>query len=192
VPEARHHRIEKWVGVLDVRDLGVGLIKRLFDSGRVRSIPDLYTLTVDELASLDRMGETSAAKVLKSLRSRSEVSLEQFVAGFDIEGIGETMVEKLVGAGYATLDSLLAAGEDEIAGVYQFGETMARALRLGLDRFAPRWRPARLGRRQDTPPGRQRPPRRVSFCFTGELASMKRPEAEARVKPSAARRSPRS
>ncbi len=182
-PKLAHHRIEKWVGVLDVRDLGVGLIKRLFDSGRVRSIPDLYTLTVDELASLDRMGETSAAKVLKSLRSRSEVSLEQFVAGFDIEGIGETMVEKLVGAGYATLDSLLAAGEDEIAGVYQFGETMARALRLGLDRVRPEMEALLAsGAVRIRPPVSSGPLAGVSFCFTGELASMKRPEAEARVK----------
>ena len=71
-PKLIHHRLEKWISVLDVRDFGVNLIKRLFDSGRVRSIPDLYTLTAEELSSLDRMGDLSAAKVIKSLRSKKK------------------------------------------------------------------------------------------------------------------------
>jgi DNA ligase (NAD+) len=182
-PKLIHHRLEKWITVLDVRDFGVLLIKRLFDSGRVRSIPDLYTLTEAELASLDRMGETSAAKVLKSLRSRSSVSLSAFVAGFDIEGIGETMVDKLVDAGFTTLDALFAADEAALASVFQFGEIMARTLKSGLSRVEGEMRALLasgvIAIEEKRPGGALEG---VSFCFTGELTSMKRGEAESRVK----------
>lgn len=182
-PKLIHHRLEKWISVLDVRDFGTMLIKRLFDSGRVRSIPDLYTLTVEELSAVDRMGDLSAAKVLKSLRSKNTVTLPAFVAGFDIEGIGETMVEKLVAAGLDTLDKLLASSESDFASVYQFGDIMAHTLKTGLESLACEMR-ALLdsGAVRISAPVAGGLLSGKSFCFTGELSSMKRPEAEARVK----------
>jgi len=182
-PKLIHHRLEKWISVLDVRDFGVNLIKRLFEGGRVRSVPDLYTLTEDELSSLDRMGTLSAAKVLKSLRAKRTVSLPSFVAGFDIEGIGETMVEKLVCAGYDTLDKLMAASEEDFAGVYQFGEIMAHALKLGLDTLQGEMKSLlESGSVEILPPLAGGILSGISFCFTGELLSMKRGEAEGRIK----------
>lgn len=182
-PKLIHHRIEKWISVLDVRDFGVNLIKRLFESGRVRSIPDLYTLTAGELASLDRMGDLSAAKVVRSLRAKKEVSLPQFVAGFDIEGIGETMVEKLVAAGFDTIEKLFRASEDDFSNVYQFGAIMAHALKSGLEGLKPEMEALLAsGTVSITAPVAGGILEGLSFCFTGELASMKRPEAESRVK----------
>jgi DNA ligase (NAD+) len=182
-PKLIHHRLEKWIGVLDVRDFGATLIKRLYESGRVRSIPDLYTLTLAELSALNRMGDLSAAKVLKSLRSKSEVSLAEFVAGFDIEGIGETMVEKLVAAGYDTLDKLFVADESAIAGVYQFGGIMAKSLKDGLAAVRSEMESLLAsGSVKIKAPVSGGALAGASFCFTGELDSMKRPEAEARVK----------
>jgi len=182
-PKLIHHRLEKWISVLDVRDLGVNLIKRLFDGGRVRSIPDLYTLTADELSSLDRMGDLSAAKVLKSLKAKKTISLSAFIAGFDIEGIGETMVEKLVAAGFDTLDKLLAASENDFSLVYQFGEIMAHTLKVGLDTLQGEMRTLLgSGAIEILPPLSGGILSGITFCFTGELETMKRSAAEERIK----------
>lgn len=182
-PKRIHHRLEKWISVLDIRDFGTGLIRRLFDSSRVRSIPDLYTLTEEELSSLDRMGELSAAKVLKSLRSRPEVSLPAFIAGFDIEGIGEAMVEKLVEAGLDTIDKLFSASAEDFSRVRQFGPIMAKdffeglaSVRLEMERLL------ESGAVRILPPLAGGILSGLSFCFTGELSSMKRPQAEQKVK----------
>ncbi len=182
-PKRSHHRLEKWISTLDVRDFGIQLIERLFKSGRVRTVADLYTLTVEELADMERMGETSARKVLRSLHSRKTISLSAFVAGFDIEGIGETLIDKLVEAGYDTLDALLAASSDDFASVYQFGPILAKTLRDGLDLLREEMRALiDTGLIEILPPETGGVLAGKSFCFTGELVTMKRSEAEALVK----------
>ncbi|MDR2553282.1 MAG: NAD-dependent DNA ligase LigA [Treponema sp.] len=184
-PKRLHHRLEKWVSVLDIRELGEKLLRQLFDSGRVRNISDLYTLTVEELASCERMGEQSAAKVIRHLRSRRELPLQVFTAGLDLEGVGELIMERAVSAGYDTLEKLASAGAADLAGIWGIGnitaETIVRGmgelkeeighiLAAGIISIAP-------------PPGKdEQPLRGFSFCFTGELKTMKRSAAEEQVK----------
>ena len=154
--------------------------------GRVNSITDLYTLTVEELAAIDRMGKLSAEKVYKALHSKKEISLTKFIAGFDIEGIGETMVEKLEEAGFDDLNKLLAASEADFANVYQFGQVLSRTLVTNLsilkdemtgliDRGYIKIKPPLTSEEGAVLKG-------LSFCFTGELNTMKRAQAEALVK----------
>ncbi len=185
-PKLIHHRIEKWISVLDIRDFGITLIKRLFDMGRIKSIPDLYTLTVEELSQLDRMGGLSAAKVYNALHSKTEISLTQFIAGFDIDGIGEVMMEKLEQAGFDTLEKLLNACEKDFEDVYQFGSVLSATLISGLKALKPEMlKLLEMGYikiKTSKQSAGSLPLKGVSFCFTGELHTMKRAEAESRVK----------
>lgn len=151
-------------------------------------IPDLYTLTMDELISFERMGEKSAQKILRNIKGRNEVSLSQFIAGFDIEGIGLLMADKLVEAGYDTLDKILAASPADFEKIEGFAEITAKALYEGLhlvekdmrelvDRGYVRIKPPLRRIQRGTNPIAGK-----SFCFTGELRSMKRSDAEKLVR----------
>ena len=184
-PKLIHHRIEKWIDTLDIQDFGTTLIKRLFDTQRIRSVSDLYTLTVEELAAFERMGQKSAEKVYRALHAKREIPLPVFVAGFDIEGIGRTMMEKLVDAGFDTLEKLLVASEEDFAAVYQFGSVLAHTLTAGLREVKDEMlRLTGLGIIVIQPPVSAQenlPLAGKSFCFTGELNSLKRKEAEAMV-----------
>ncbi len=184
-PKRLHHRIEKWIAVLDVREFGDKLLRRLYESGRLARIADLYTLETDELAEMDRMGELSAAKVIRHLKTPRVLPLAAFVAGFDLEGVGETIMEKVVGAGFDTLEKLRNATVEEFAAVHGLGEITARTIADGLAETASDMDATlRAGVVSIAPPpsAEETPLRGLSFCFTGELASMKRGEAEARVK----------
>jgi DNA ligase (NAD+) len=184
-PKRLLHRLRKWVSVLDIRELGEKLLRQLFDKNRVRRLPDLYTLTPAELAEFDRMGELSASKVVRHIKTRRELSLAAFVAGFDFEGVGETIMEKVAAAGFDTLETLRAAPVDKLAGVYGLGEITARTIVEGLVETAGEMDGVLAGGIISIapPPVPETPGRRgFSFCFTGELTAMKRSEAEERVK----------
>ena len=187
-PGKAYHRLEKWLSVIDIKDIGSTLLKRLFEAKRVVRIPDLYTLTMNDLISFERIGRKSAQKILRNIRERNEVSLSQFIAGFDIEGIGLLMAEKLIEAGHDTLDKILAASPADFEKIAGFAEISAKTLYEGLrlveedmrklvDSGYVRIRPP-LPKTQRT----ANPVSGNSFCFTGELRSMKRSEAEKLVR----------
>jgi DNA ligase (NAD+) len=183
-PKRLLHRLEKWVTVLDIRELGEKLIHQIFRKGRVRHIAELYTLEAAELAEYERMGEISAAKVIRHINAKRELSLSAFVAGFEFEGVGETIMEKVVAAGFDTLDKLRNAPVEDIAAIYGLGEITARLIVDGLKSAAAEMDDvlaAGISIRAPLPADSS-PLRGISFCFTGELASMKRPQAEEMVK----------
>jgi DNA ligase (NAD+) len=178
-----HHRIEKWASVLDIRDLGVKLIEQLYVKNKVRNVSELYTLTQEELESFERMGEKAAAKVLRHIRTPRALSLAAFVAGYDFEGVGELVMEKVVSGGFNTLEKLRAATVAELSAVYGLGEITAKTIVDGLAEA--REDMDRLlagGVISIAPPAGDQPLQGYSFCFTGELASMKRSAAEEKVK----------
>jgi DNA ligase (NAD+) len=184
-PKRLLHRLEKWVSVLDIRELGEKLIRQLFDKERVRHIAELYTLEAGELEDYERMGELSAAKVIRHIRSPRQLSLAAFVAGFDFEGVGETIMEKVAAAGFNTLEKLRAAPVEDLAAVYGLGEITARTIVEGLAETAAEMDAVlAAGVISVAPPpaGAALALQGLSFCFTGELASMKRGEAEEKIR----------
>ena len=178
-PKKLQHRLEKWLSVLDVKDFGAVIVGKLLSSGRVRSIPELYSLDAAELAQYEGMGEKSARKILRNLASRNEVSLARFIAGFDIEGIGELNAEKAVAAGFDSLDKLRDASPEALAAVDGLGDITAGTILQGLATLGPEMDALLVsGAVKISPPTVAGPLAGKSFCFTGELSTIKRPEAE--------------
>ena len=184
------HQLLKFQQVVDIRDLGETLITQLFKDGRLKSISDIYSLQVEELVPYFLNEESQEAekrslgaeKVYKSIQAHKTMSLPVFLAGFDIEGFGETLAEKLVSAGYNTLDKLLNATQDQIADVYGFADIMAHNIVEGLAENAAEMRTLvqdGIIKIESTAGGKLEG---KSFCFTGELVTMKRQDAELLVK----------
>ncbi len=181
----------KWVNVVDIRDLGEKLIRALFQDGVLRSVSDIYTLTEEKLSpyflgeeSLSREKQSlGAKKVVQSIQAHRRVSLERFIAGFDIEGIGETVVEKLTEAGYGSLEKILALTPEQAASVYGFADIMAKTLVEGLAENRDEMQAlVGSGTISLLEKDATLPLTGMSFCFTGELRTMKRTDAQNLVK----------
>ncbi|AEJ19624.1 NAD-dependent DNA ligase LigA [Gracilinema caldarium] len=184
-PKRIHHRIEKWISVLDIREFGDKLLQRLYESGRLTRIADLYSLTEAELSAMDRMGDLSAKKVIRHLMTPRTLSLTTFIAGFDFDGVGELIMERVISAGYNTMEKLRSATVEDLSQIYGLGEITARTIVEGLTET-----------RDDmdavlatgiisiaSPPLEESQVLKgYSFCFTGELRTMKRSEAEEKIK----------
>ena len=178
------HRIEKWVNVLDLKEVGKLLLKRLFDDEKVCSIKDLYTITPETLSSMERMGEISGQKVYASIHAKKEVSLSEFIAGFDIEDVGILMAEKIVLAGFNTIEKLFSASVEDISNIDGWAEKSASSFVEGL-KFVKAEMEELLSSSYISIEAMERKEGRLqnlSFCFTGELEKMSRKEAEKLVK----------
>ena len=184
-PKRFHQRLEKWVSILDIRELGDKLLRQLYESGRVKNISDLYTLTAKELSEFERMGEISAAKVIRHIKTQRQLPLQKFTAGLNMEGVGELIMERAVLAGYDTLEKLKKATVSDLSKIWGIGDITASVIVQGITELS--------GEIQNIlnagivsiaePPNKQDIPLRgFSFCFTGELKSIKRSAAEEKVK----------
>ncbi len=185
------HQLLKWVDVADIRDLGDTLINSLFADKVLNGIGDIYKLTEEVLTpyflneesiSLDKKS-LGAKKVYASVQSHRSLTLQKFIAGFDIEGIGETVVEKLIDAGFDTFEKISSASEEEIAEVHGFAEIMARTLVSGLkENMSEMQELISDGVIEIQEKKKEGLFLGKSFCFTGELVTMKRAAAQNLVK----------
>lgn len=128
-------RIKNWVKELNILEWGDTLVERLVESGKVKTVADLYTLTVDDLASIDRMGKKSAQKCYDTLWAGAEIPLEVFLGGLSIPMIGQSTIKAIMNAGCDTLEKfgqLSSVHFEQVPGV---GPTKARSLARGLQDY---------------------------------------------------------
>ena len=117
---------------MDVDGLGERIVEQLVESGRVQTPADLYALTADELASLERMGAKSAANLVEALSASRRTTLARFLYALGIRDVGEATALALA-SHFGRLDALMAAGYEDIQQVRDVGPVVARHVRDFFD-----------------------------------------------------------
>jgi DNA ligase (NAD+) len=128
-------RIKRYLAVLDVKEWGETLIERIVELGLVDDVADLYKLSEEELASVDRMGEKSAAKVVKTLRAKRKLPLETFLGSLSIPLCGPSTFKMAIDAGLDTLERLKSASLEQLTSVPGLGPVRAGNIRDWLDSY---------------------------------------------------------
>ena len=117
---------------MDVDGLGEKVVEQLVESGRVQTPADLYALTAEELAALERMGAKSAANLVEALATSRRTTLARFLYALGIRDVGEATALALA-KHFGRLDALMAAGYEEIQQVRDVGPVVARHVRDFFD-----------------------------------------------------------
>lgn len=141
-PAQALERLLHWAsrGALDIDGMGEEIVSRLVESGRVADVADYYSLSEEELASLDmgrvkadgepvRLGHTVAKKLVAAIEVSKGRSFARVLFGLGIRHVGKTTAEAIAAA-YPSMDALAAAGEDELAGIYGVGPKVAHGMWL--------------------------------------------------------------
>jgi len=134
--EARTSRaITYWCRSLEMDGIGEKLVDLLLDEGLISSIAGLYSLTKQQLSSLERMGDKSAKNVVDELAKTRTLSLSKFLHALGMERIGPE-VATIFAQHFATLDSILEWVEngelEQVTQIVGIGQKVALIFKQGI------------------------------------------------------------
>jgi DNA ligase (NAD+) len=129
-PAQRKEAILHFAGrrAMDIEGLGDKLVDQLVDGGLIRTLPELYTLGLDQLCALERMGDKSAANLLAGLEASKRTTLGRFLYALGIRHIGETTAKDLA-RHFGQLDRIVEATEAQLLEVNDVGPVVALSVR---------------------------------------------------------------
>ncbi len=114
-------------GVMDIDGMGDSLVAQLVDRRLVKSVADLYRLTLDQLVQLDRMAEKSARKILDNIEASRWRPLPRVLYGLGIPFVGERTAEILAGT-FGSMDALMEADLEELQTAEEVGPKVAHSI----------------------------------------------------------------
>jgi DNA ligase (NAD+) len=117
-----------WVqAAADIEGVGEQSIRRLWELGLVRSLPDLYRLTKEQLMELDGYGDVSAANAIRSIDASRQVPFHRVLFGLNIPDVGWVTAQNLA-RHFESIDRLLAATQEDIQEVDGIGPDRAESI----------------------------------------------------------------
>ena len=173
-------------GALDIEGLGEKRVEQLVDAGIVEGPADLFSLQVETLAALERMGEKSARALVAAIDGARNPELSRFLFALGIRHVGETTARDLA-QHFGSFEALAAASEEELLAVPDVGAVVAASVhgflreprnRREIDRLLAagvRCREQAAVRRDGGLSGK-------SFVLTGTLPTLTREQAAERIR----------
>jgi DNA ligase (NAD+) len=162
---------------LDIKEWGDILLEKLVEAKLVTDVADLYRLSAEDLAGIDRMGEKSAQKVLQTLRDKNPIPLENLLGALSIPLCATSTIGMVMEAGHETWESIQVATLADFEAVPGLGPVKAAALHTWVNGIGK----ALVGALLDVGVQIQLPIKGVltgkSLCFTGTM-KRKRPVLE--------------
>lgn len=109
---------------MDIEGLGWVLVETLVDKGMLRDVAEIYKLTVEDIANLERKAEKSATKLIAQIEASKTRGLQRLLYGIDIRHVGERYA-KILANHYRSIDKLAEASVEELDAIHEIGLTVA-------------------------------------------------------------------
>ena len=166
---------------MDIDGVGPAVLEQMVNAGLVHNAADLYSLTVQDIAQLDRMGDKSARNAVHAIEESRSRDLSKLLCALGIRQIGAKAAQVLA-RHFGSFDALAAATEEELTAIDDVGGITAKCLRQWLESpqsqdLISRLKAAGVNMEchdmptADTLTGK-------TFVLTGTLSSLGRKEAE--------------
>jgi DNA ligase (NAD+) len=128
-PERNLRLMEHFAGrtAMDIEGLGEKAVRRFSAEGLVQRIPDIYRLEWEQIAALERYGETSSKNLVAAIDASRQQTLDKLLFGLGIRHVGEQVAVDLARR-FRSLDALLEASVEEIAAVPGLGQVIAESV----------------------------------------------------------------
>jgi DNA ligase (NAD+) len=119
-------KIEHFVSrkAMNIDGLGSETIDLLYSQGLLKNIADIYSLTQEDIAKQERLGEKSAQNILASIESSKQVAWSRVLYALGIRMVGETTAKKIVRK-FPTIDKLQWASAEDLTSIEDIGEQIA-------------------------------------------------------------------
>lgn len=114
---------------LEINSLGEKTLEEFYHAGFVKDIADIYTITREQILSLDGYKELSATNILVGIAQSKQIPFERVLFGLGIRYVGETVAKKLAYA-FKNIDALAVATAEELAAVEEIGGKIAESVAL--------------------------------------------------------------
>lgn len=112
---------------MDIEGLGPAVLEQLSEKELIKDITDLYTLNVEDFASLYKNGQKSGENAIAAIEKSKENPLSRLIFAFGIRHIGQKAA-KLVAEHFGTIDAILVATKEDFEAIDGFGEVMAESI----------------------------------------------------------------
>lgn len=113
--------------MMNIDGIGEETAELLYKAGLVENIGQIYDLTVDKLARLDRIGEKTAQRIVKGIEDSKSVPFERVLYALSIPNVGETTAKRLA-TGVISMDNLLSMSVEQIAAIQDIGPVIAEGI----------------------------------------------------------------
>lgn len=182
----RLKQLEHFASVMEIKGFGPKMLEALYEAGLLTTPADFFTLRVDDMLDLDRVGRRLAEKLVRRVDERREVPVATFLRSLGVDELG-SHVSKILAREYDSIEEILEVDAEELAAIHTIGDVIAESVTAGL--AAQRELVDELLESIDVvfPPSVDAvadidsPVAGKAFLFTGTLESMKRKEAQQRV-----------
>jgi DNA ligase (NAD+) len=185
-PALLHGALEHWGsrGVMNIEGLGEASVGQMLDRGLVRSVADLYSLTEEQLVSLERYATKSARTLLAEIERSKHAGLARVLMGLGIRFVGERTAEAIAQE-FGSMDGIMNASAEELERVEEVGPRISAAITDFFARPANRDLIDRLKSAgvEMTAEKKQRTTQLagLTFVLTGTLPNLTREGAKARI-----------
>ena len=177
---------------MDIDGLGDKLIDQMVEQGLIKDVADLYTLSQEKLAGLDRMAEKSAVNIMSALDKSKQTTLARFLYALGIREVGETTARTLAEQA-GSLEAITKLDEEQLQALPDVGPIVARSITTFFHQAHNRDVIKKLQKAgihwPDIEPqtANDKPLTGKTFVLTGTLASMTRDEAKNKLQALGAR-----